>query len=241
MGYAQAAVEALVYPASPVANEPFLVYVRGSTGGSPSLVLSQNVAVNGSDIAITLLVSDAGFSVPGLYASPFVVPGLAAGNYRYTVTAQYSGSGSVSQATGTISVPPSAGSVAPFTHGLSANWFSDDESGWGINVIQGDSGQLFAVWLAYAPTCGNVDSGASPTWLVMPEGRWLSATQFRGLLYQTGGSPANLPWDSSHSQATAAGVLSLQFVGNDQVTMDIGSANSCATVSKTKQLHRLKF
>ncbi|APV51245.1 hypothetical protein BWI17_17095 [Betaproteobacteria bacterium GR16-43] len=80
-------------------------------------------------------------------------------------------------------LPPEGASTTPQFHGLTGNWFNPQEGGWGVNLIESDTGpQLLALWLDYmvspAPLSG-------PSWRVLSGGRWISPTTFRGVLYRT--------------------------------------------------------
>ncbi len=59
-------------------------------------------------------------------------------------------------------------------------WWNPGESGWGMNLTQHPSGQVFGVWYTYA-----ADSG--PLWLVMTGGAWVTSRTFTGALYRTSG------------------------------------------------------
>lgn len=63
-------------------------------------------------------------------------------------------------------------------------WFNAAESGWGVNVVQHASGNIFAVIFTY-------DTPDRPMWFVMPGGTWTSSTVFTGSLFRVTGSPAN--------------------------------------------------
>ena len=62
-------------------------------------------------------------------------------------------------------------------------WFNPAESGWGLNIVQHASGNIFAVIYTY-------DAPNRPMWFVMPGGSWSSSTEFSGTLYRVTGSPA---------------------------------------------------
>src|SRR5215471_304944 len=61
-------------------------------------------------------------------------------------------------------------------------WFNPAESGWGFNLIQHASNNVFAVMFTY-------DTPNRPMWFVLPGGTWNSPTEFTGTLYRVTGSP----------------------------------------------------
>jgi len=64
-------------------------------------------------------------------------------------------------------------------------WFNASESGWGFNVIQHASNNIFGVIFTY-------DAPNRPAWYVLPGGTWTANTIFTGALYRVTGSPANV-------------------------------------------------
>jgi hypothetical protein len=59
-------------------------------------------------------------------------------------------------------------------------WWDPDESGWGLNLVQHASGTVFATWFVY-------DGDTTPSWYVVPEGRWTSGSTYTGPVYRTSG------------------------------------------------------
>jgi hypothetical protein len=226
-----------VYPASPVAGEPFLFVVAGNTGSSPAAVTSQSLSIEGTNLVVSLSVTEAGFSVPGFWEAPVGVNGLPAGTYQIVVKVGEASQVALPVNLGSLTVQPSAGSASPAYTALSSNWFNGNESGWGVNVIQGSSGGLFAVWLDYAPSC----VFRSPLWLVMPTGMWISPTEFHGLLYQTSGSGMDAAWDPSKMTAVPVGVLSMKFNSATQMEFKGQLFGACGSVEKTRTLSKLQF
>jgi lysyl endopeptidase len=82
-------------------------------------------------------------------------------------------------------------SLAPYLGSAAANvdysdlWWNPSESGWGLNIVQHASRNIFAVWFTY-------DANGSPRWFVIPGGTWNSATYtFTAAMYQTSGPAAS--------------------------------------------------
>ena len=63
-------------------------------------------------------------------------------------------------------------------------WGGDSQSGWGLNLMQHASRNIFGVWYTY-------DSSRRMMWYVIPGGTWTSANVFTGDIYRTSGPPAN--------------------------------------------------
>lgn len=228
-----------VLPPAPTAGEPFVVQYEAHTASSPAWVHRASVEVQGSVVTYTVIPTDGGFSVPGFYRASSVVPGLAAGQYELRLRTPVP-AGLLETPLGTFAVGTSTGEASPRFANLSGNWFAPEEAGWGLNVIQGDSGKLFAVWLGYQPDSGS-QSQAS-TWLVMSDGSWLAPEHFRGILYETRGTSMARPFDRSQLVVTPAGYASLQFLGPDTVVFEAkAGVGPYAFVQQLKTLRRYSF
>ena len=84
-------------------------------------------------------------------------------------------------------------------------WFDPSESGWGMNLTQHPSGNVFGVWYTYA-----ADSG--PLWLVMTGGSWVTSRTFTGALYRTSGPGYNQPtFDPARVKLNPVGSITLNF------------------------------
>lgn len=125
-----------------------------------------------------------------------------------------------------VNVGPSTES-APAWRGLDGNWFDPAQSGWGVNLVQGDSGAIFAVLLTYRGSYNsygqNVATGpAQPEWLVLPSGRWITPTTFRGALYTTTNSSTVGAAGAAQPLTTAIGFATLQFLDATHVRLSAG-------------------
>ena len=90
-------------------------------------------------------------------------------------------------------------------------WWNANESGWGFNIIQHASHNIFGVIYAY-------DTPNRPMWFVLPGGTWTSSTTFTGKLYRVTGSPGNM--DFKPGDVTELGDLVLLFTDRDHATLD---------------------
>lgn len=172
------------------------------------------------------------------------VDGLAeAGTYtiRYVLSNAYYASGETPLA-GTIVTVRSGSPAAPAYRDLDGNWFNPEEPGWGVNMVQGQSGALFAVLLTYEATWGQ-DDGSFGFWLVMSDGRWVSPTQFRGPLYYARGTPMNEGWYPPSLKLIPVGYLSLTFTSQTEARLDARylSMGQGVWVDTTRLVRRFEF
>jgi hypothetical protein len=92
-------------------------------------------------------------------------------------------------------------------------WWNPDQSGWGLNVVQHPSGNLFATWFVY-------DIDGSAGWYVVPSGTWgfsgrngncLTSCAYTGPVYRTSGPALGRPVDPSQVSRTRVGTAELAF------------------------------
>ncbi|HEX4332506.1 MAG TPA: cytochrome c [Usitatibacter sp.] len=105
-------------------------------------------------------------------------------------------------------------------------WFNSAESGWGVNVVQHASGNVFAVIFTY-------DTPNRPLWLVMPGGTWTSSTVFTGSLYRVTGSPANAAFKAG--SVFAEGTATFTFTDASHGTLAYTANGSQVTKAIEKQ------
>jgi len=91
-------------------------------------------------------------------------------------------------------------------------WFNPAEPGWGLNIVQHASQNLFAVWFVFSPD-------GKPTWYTLPGGGWTCPTTFAGTLYATAGPPASgASFNASSVKVREAGSATLSFSDADHGT-----------------------
>jgi hypothetical protein len=84
-------------------------------------------------------------------------------------------------------------------------WWNPNESGWGLNLIQHPSRNIFAVWYAYG-------ADGKRTWFHMPGGTWSAPNTFTGTIYATSGGAANAAaFDAAAVMRTPVGTGTLTF------------------------------
>ena len=89
-------------------------------------------------------------------------------------------------------------------------WWKPSESGWGFNIIQHASNNIFGVIYTY-------DAPNRPMWYVLPGGTWTSSATFTGKLYRVTGSPGNAAFRPG--DVTEVGTATLLFNGANNATL----------------------
>ena len=199
-----------VSPANPVAGEDFVARVNWSGCGP---IGPTTYTVDGSVVFARTEFTEP----PGCFATPpggykFIVVNLATpGTYRL----QHQQGSRAVQDLGTFEVAPAAPPANPARTDLTGLWWDPAKPGEAINVTQGETGQLFVFWYApgeYQSWGGNFSSSGFAPWLVMSTGRWVSPTQFRGLLSRALGPPVAVPSDSSSSAQVTIDVYTVATI-----------------------------
>jgi cytochrome c553 len=105
-------------------------------------------------------------------------------------------------------------------------WGGPAESGWGINIIQHPSQQIFAVMYTY-------DANGRATWFVLPGGTWTASNTFSGAWYRVTGKPYSQAW--APSDVRQASVATLTFTGASSGTLTFAVGGVAVTRSITRQ------
>jgi cytochrome c553 len=90
-------------------------------------------------------------------------------------------------------------------------WWNANESGWGLNLIQHPSHNIFGVMYTY-------DLDHRPMWLVLPGGVWGSPLLFSGKFYRVTGPPPTGPFDPNKVGVVEIGTATLTFTDRDNGT-----------------------
>jgi hypothetical protein len=107
-------------------------------------------------------------------------------------------------------------------------WWNPGESGWGLNLVQHASRNIFAVWYTYA------DDGKR-TWYVLPGGTWVNSTTFTGTLYSTTGPAFDAPkFEAQRTKATGVGTGTLRFTdaNNGTWTYSVGGLSGTRPIAR---------
>lgn len=220
-----AAQEVRILPADPQAGESFAVMAgyafRGSCGfvTAATRLESSSVVVEPprNPFGPRMSWCRMGASIAGLGAGAYVVsaPALPNENASFGQTSPFTIPVNVGQSTAS----------APQFRDLDGNWFDPAQAGWGINIVQGDSGALFGVVLTYAEIGAAGVYGSE--WLVMPAGRWVTPTRFRGLLMASARPRTGL--ESTPSAVMVMGLATLDLLAQDRMRLTMQYVNYSGT------------
>jgi cytochrome c553 len=122
---------------------------------------------------------------------------------------------------------PAAGPAIP-AFNYTDLWWTAAESGWGFNIVQHASNNIFAVVYTY-------ELPNRPMWFVMAGGKWTSSTTFTGHLYRVAGAPGSMTFRPG--PVAQVGELVMLFHDANNATIDY-AVNG---VHVTKQITRQPF
>jgi Cytochrome C oxidase, cbb3-type, subunit III len=125
-----------------------------------------------------------------------------------------------------LSVPPPPNTIVP-AFNFSDLWWNESESGWGLNLVQHASGQVFGVMYTY-------EAPDRPLWLVIPGGTWSSSMQFTGTLYRATG-PLIGAFDPTKVTVSAVGNATITFSDKDHGVLGFTINGATVTKSITRQ------
>lgn len=98
--------------------------------------------------------------------------------------------------------PPPPPPAAPIDY--SDLWWNPDEQGWGLNLVEHASTNMFGVMYTYGPD-------GKPLWFVLPGGTWVSSNVFGGNWFQVEGPPYSGAFDPAAVHAVQVGTATLTF------------------------------
>jgi cytochrome c553 len=107
-------------------------------------------------------------------------------------------------------------------------WGGESESGWGFNVIQHASNNIFGIMYTYL-------ASGKRTWYLIPGGRWTSPTTFTGTFYRSSGPPYNAAFKAN--EVIEVGTATLLFQDFNHATLSF----TVDGVPATKTMLRLQF
>ena len=226
-------------PEAPVAGEDFLFVFDGVVGWTPANVVGNDVVVNpDKTIFYTIAVSGGEDSSAVSNFRAVKAMNLAPGTYNVTVRIFGTFSWFVFR---TIEIPPPPPTITPQFRALTGLWWLPSESGSALNLTQsGDTNKLFALWYTYLP---DASSGVTAnTWYNMSSGRWVSPTEWRGLLYTATGPRLNGSFSPSAVGLQPMGLMTIRALSPDSIEMDAQVfSGALPQISKTKTLQRYAF
>lgn len=222
-----------ILPANPQAGEAFAVIgAYGYNRGGYFTTTAASRAGNVLEISQPHVLDKPYYEQERWARYGTTIPGLEAGVFTIRGGHFLTEFGTFGDTPGTppyemqVTVGP-ATTIQPRFRELDGNWFDPAQAGWGVNIVQGDSGALFAIWMTYGEKWFRPDGAFESEWLAIPAGRWIDATTFRGLLYESAGAQAGQP--SRSSMASPVGLATLEFLGNEQVKFSIVRATLMGT------------
>ena len=126
---------------------------------------------------------------------------------------------------GSTAPPPPPGPPAP-QFDYSDIWYNPNESGWGFNLIQHASNQVFGVMFTY-------DTPNRPMWFVLPGGTWNTNTSFSGTLYRVTGSAANAAFKAGDVIAVGSATLDFTDASHGSITYTVNGTQVVKSFQKT--------
>lgn len=127
---------------------------------------------------------------------------------------------------GSVIAPPPPTTIVP-AFDFSDLWWNENESGWGLNLVQHASTQVFGVMYTY-------EAPNRPLWLVIPGGTWSSTMKFTGSIYRVTG-PLITAFDPSKVNVKAVGNATLTFSDKDHGVLTFTIDGATVTKSITRQ------
>jgi len=191
-----------VSPAAPRMLDPVRLQVT-SSGTFVYDLDKTKMSMSGNTIDVILQFGGALSPPPPARTDELLLGELPMGTYTVNVR-RNDGTALTTIGSVTFTVEPrSVGDASP-ANNYSDLWWNAEQSGWGLNIVQHASGNLFVTWFAYG-------SDGRPTWYVVPGGRWVLDRVFQGPVYRTRGPVVADSFDPSAVQRTLAGTATLQF------------------------------
>lgn len=236
------ALETRVLPADPQAGETVAVLLT-HVFNKPCSFVTSTARVEGSTVVVgqpqatfggKLNWCRAGATMAGLSTGSYTVPGAPFNNENWDL-------GQISSLGTAFTVSPASTST-PQYRDLDGNWFDPAQPGWGMNVVQGESGALFGVWLSYTEINASLGAGRdyASEWVVLPAGRWVTPTKFRGLLYASMGR--QIHQFPAESLVVVIGVATLEILSQERMKFSmVRATNSGQYIEGEWTLSRFAF
>lgn len=221
-----------VFPATPAADEEFVVVVSVSGCGGFGPVTPE---VKGTVIVLgyTLTGGCFGGEPPVLRSAAVRVP--APGTYEIQTGVRRSDGTIDLRLRDTVNVGPSRHAARP-TMSLNGLWSIPSEPGWGVRIVEGTSGQLFVLWFTYQR-----GTAGTNRWYVAPSGTW-TPEGFVAPFYSAGGRPFQFgTFDPSMVRLEAQGVFTIKPESPDTVRLSVRGNDYTGPLQLDWTLTRLRF
>ena len=231
--------ELRIIPSTVYAGHEFVVQFDGNGCGPFSQARSE---VAGEQVTIVYEDNGVCFATqpPGALFVSAVVRVLSAGTYTIRHRDEYRGTVLFTGSLGSVTVQPAPAAARP-PYSLNGLWFVPTEPGIGVDIIEGDSGQLFVMWFTYL---GSATASSAPaSWFVASTVRWTSASQATGVFYTATGPRMGTAYDPALIRFTPVGTLTITAHSADSITFTAqGAMNSGLTpVDFSRTLSRFRF
>ena len=196
--FAAAGANIGISPSSPHALDSVrLQYTEGGT-----FVLDPDatqVTMAGNRITVTLQYGGALSPPPPARTNEFFLGQFPEGTYQVDVLlAQGTGATAVGSTSFTVTARPATG--RPYAD-LTDLWWNASESGWGLDIVQHPSDNLFMTLFVYG-------ANGQPAWYVVPGGTW-DGPNFNGVVYRTTGPVVGDTFDPGAVARTPVGSVHL--------------------------------
>ena len=230
-------------PDKPEAGRDFVLHLGGYVDSCSAPTTTPTVSV--ADQTITVAYRTDGGVCPSNTAGQYInvlanVP--SAGTFRVV---QKSLSNEKTRDEGLLVVFPSTPAASRTSTSLAGLWYVPAQPGWGLNIAEGASGQLFVTWFTYGLIVASFPSGITVTeggtWFFTSGGKWTSSSEFTGLLAKSTGSDFQQPFTPSSFRANPIGSTTLAITGPDTLTFSVQYAFDNGVKSQAFNLTRYKF
>jgi len=122
----------------------------------------------------------------------------------------------------------SSGPIVPTLNYTDMWWGGESESGWGFNVFQHASNNIFGIMYTY-------DETGKRVWFLLPGGTWTTPTTFTGTWYRSAGPPYSAAFKPN--EVLNVGTATIVFQSANDATLTF----SVLGVPATKIMTRLQY
>lgn len=205
-----------VFPTTPKMQETVRIQIATGVIGSNTPFNAHDpratqITMSANKVTMSLVLTNSGFGESPSQGLDVPIGQFPAGTYQVEVKRMRSdGFEFSSLGTSTFTVAGRSSTEPLWNH--TDLWWDARESGWGLNIIHHGLGKIFATWFVYG-------ADRAATWYVIPDGEWVSPTEYRGAIYRTSGpyfaecadSSCATPFNPALVTRTAVGSASLTF------------------------------
>jgi len=225
----QAQPNVQIIPDAPRYQEP--VYVRITPQPfAPGNIFGASVSMNGTNIDVAYREFP---EIGGNYPFDVELGRFPAGAYSVSVHSEIPGLAATAQfvVAGPERSVSASGTVPAVNY--TDMWWHPAESGWGLNIVQGATNEVFATWFVY-------DQNGNPVWYTLNPGQWIRTNLlavYTGPIFRTTGPYFGGTYDPATVGyiAVGNGTLTFRNFGNGTFTYSVSG------VTATKDITRLRI